>query len=113
MTVEQPMVSRAGWRWYGYGGHFVGNARCAYHLATLVGEYFVSTVGDYRPRDPHIREPIGSGADALFETMVFRCRGFDAQGNPENDLAEIETVRYADSLAAERGHYAMCEKWAR
>lgn len=109
-------ISRAGWRWFGYAGHFVGGKRCAFHLATLVAgdTILVSTLGHYLPRsgDGNTPEPLGSGSDT-FETMVFRCNGIESTGDPNVvDFSAIDMVRYASSLEAERGHYAVCEKWA-
>lgn len=104
-----PLVSRAGWRWFGYGGHLVVSSRCAFHLATLVGGVLVSTIGHWLPKHGDAVEEIGSGR--TFETMVFRCSGVDAHGNPEHELEAIEATSYNDSVQAERGHYAICERW--
>jgi hypothetical protein len=103
--------SRSGWKWYGYAGHFIGGASCAYHLCTRVGGHLVSTVGDYRNREGK-REKLGAGEDSFFETFVFKCDGEDEHGNPILDFSEIDGERYADSLSAERGHYSFCEKYA-
>lgn len=106
--------SRAGWKWYGYAGHFIGGSSCAYHLCTRVGAFLVSTVGDYRP--PSMggkRETLGASSDSFFETYVFRCDGETEGGDPIiPEFSEIDGERYADSLSAERGHYRYCEKYA-
>lgn len=106
------MKSREGWKWYGFAGHLCVGRRCAFHLCTRVGPYLVSTVGAYYPKDSDDCETIGAGKDDYFETMVFPCHGDDADGNPNNDLSEIECVRYSESIKAERGHYVLCEKYA-
>lgn len=106
------MTSHAGWKWYGYAGHFICGSKCAFHLATRVNGFLISTVGDYRP-DGKKPEPLGAEKDSLFETFVFRCGGDDIYGNPNiADYAEIDVERYAKSNAAERGHYRYCEKYA-
>lgn len=37
------------WIWYGHAGHFICGRWCRFHLATKVGKYLVSTVGEYWP----------------------------------------------------------------
>lgn len=100
------------WKWYGYAGHFIGGPSCTYHLSTRVGGYLISTVGDYRPYgNNHERQTIGAGADSFYETYVFRVTGED-DGNPTLvDWSEIDGERYAESLAAEAGHYRYCWKY--
>lgn len=106
------MIPRSEWKWYGYAGHLIVSARCAYHLCTRIGDYLVSTVGDYRP-DGKKRETIGAGDAAFFETYVFKCGGEGSSGDPiVADLSEIDGERYAESIEAERGHYRYCEKYA-
>lgn len=107
-----PMTSRAGWKWYGYAGHLCVGKRCAFHLATRIGGFLISTVGDYYPPNSSRRETIGCGTDDFFETFVFHCQGDDKNGNPIIDPSEIDGERYADSNAAENGHYRYCEKYA-
>ena len=69
-------------------------------------------MGDYRP-DGRKRETIGAGAEAFFETFVFKCGGEDANGDAIiSDLGEIDSRRYAKSIDAERGHYEFCERYA-
>lgn len=104
--------SRAGWKWYGYAGHFIGGSSCAFHLSTGIPGFLISTVGDYRPGRTEKRETLGAADDSFFETFVFKCEGEDANGNPIINYSEIDGNRYADSLSAERGHYEFCEKYA-
>lgn len=37
------------WKWFGNNGHFICGRWCRFNLATKVGKYFVSTVGEYWP----------------------------------------------------------------
>ena len=110
----EKLKSRDGWKWYGYPGHLIVGAKCAYHLATRVGDYFISTVGDYRANGIDLpAETIGAGKDSFYETCVFRCDGDNENGDPNiTDWGEIDGERYASSIEAERGHYSYCEKYA-
>ncbi len=107
------MESAQGWKWYGYAGHFIASPLCCFHMSTRVGRHLISTIGDYRPRGPDGKqEPIGAGKDSLFETYVFECDGDDADSNPNVlSFTEVDGIRYATSLAAERGHYEFCRKY--
>jgi len=107
------MTPEKDWKWYGYAGHLIVSARCAYHLTTRIGDYLISTVGDFRP-DGDERAPIGAGPDAFFETYVFDCLGEDKEGNPIlKEFCEIDGQRYAESLLAEKGHYRYCRKYSK
>lgn len=111
MTALQ---SKAGWKWYGFPGHYICADRCKYHLCTsIAGKYLVSTVGLFvidPLNNPDGIEEVGVGR--LFETMVFGMDGEDEFGNPNRESDSLECVGYNDSMDAERGHYAMCEKYA-
>jgi hypothetical protein len=106
------MRSGADWRWFGYAGHLRVPAKCVFHMSTHIpaAGVLVSTIGDYRPGDGKKgRDTIGSGAADYYETMVFECYGVAASGDPSiESLAELECVRYAESIDAERGHYDIC-----
>lgn len=93
MTVE-----RSAWKWFGNAAHLIVARDCRFHLATLVGPWLVSTVGEYLP-DSQVRETIASsrgvelrgrgdarehdfmkrvgyleiGLGRKYETMVFRA----------------------------------------
>lgn len=112
--ARDAMQSRAGWKWYGYAGHFIGGKSCSYHLCTRVGAFLISTVGDYYPHGSRgQRERLGASDDSWFETFVFRCKGEDENGDPIiPEFQEIDSERYAASIEAERGHYRFCEKYA-
>lgn len=108
--ANDAMVSGAGWRWFGYAGHFCGGGKCRFHLSTLVGTVLVSTVGDYTP-DGETPTPLGIDG-RLFETHVFRCDGIDANGDPKVlDWTAIDGVGYRRSRLAEEGHYEVCRRW--
>jgi hypothetical protein len=135
-------VPKAEWRWFGNAGHFICAEWCRFHLCTQVGEYLVSTVGEYVP-DEGVREIIAQsrgivlkgrgderrtdymrkigfeeiGCDRLYETMVFRagkpCSSAACGcGLPAIDGSELDSLSYNTAKAATAGHVELCEKWA-
>ena len=119
--------------WMGHPGHFIGGSDCRYHLNTYVNGYIVSTVGEYCPSTVYERgtfrarrgddppEPLGSGKESLYETVVFEatrrepddmdagfkscCPWFQASGDC------LDSRRYATADDAAAGHAEMLEKW--
>ena len=51
------MIEEKEWKWYGHPGHFICAFDCRFHLCTEIGEYLVSTVGEYLPEEG-LREKI-------------------------------------------------------
>ena len=39
------------WKWYGHAAHFICGRWCRFHLATKVGKYLVSTIGEFVPQE--------------------------------------------------------------
>lgn len=109
------MTPKYEWVWYGYAGHLCVGTRCAYHLCTRVGGFLISTVGHYLPKGDDKMAAIGASCHDYFETMVFPCGQRDnPSGDPDIiDFVELECTRYAKSIDAERGHRAICEKYAK
>src|SRR5262245_46801635 len=85
-SAWRSVVPYRGWQWYGNAGHFICGRWCRFHLATRVGPWLVSTVGEF----VHPRHGGGSeieearwlranwpgediGLDRKYETMVFRA----------------------------------------
>ena len=98
--MSELLAARETWEWFGHSGHLIVGKDCRFHLATKVGPWWVSTVGEYLP-DSGVRdisakargiampdgikgdaarswwiqnvgyEPIGAGKDSIYETMVF------------------------------------------
>lgn len=107
-------VPKSRWIWCGYAGHFIAARDCAMHMNTRVGDYRISTIGDYRPRHLERDEMTEVGCDRKFETYVFRVAGEGEHGEGEVvDWGEIDSDGYNEPLDAERGHMAMCERYAR
>lgn len=110
-------IPESEWRWCGMPGHFIGARDCWFHLTTRVGGFRVSTVGDYFPpgRDEDGGpKPLGAG-DRTYETYVFSAEDGGDCGNDVGvvaDWIEIDSKGYADRAEAERGHMAMCRKYA-
>jgi hypothetical protein len=140
--MKSTSISKIDWKWFGHAGHFICAQWCRFHLCTLVGNYLVSTVGEYVP-DEGVREIHcdvrgitlkGRGDERLadymnkvgfqeigcgrkYETMVFKagnpCSVKECHcGLPEISGSELEADGYNEAGAATAGHYAMCEKWS-
>ena len=107
------MIPPDEWVWCGYAGHFIGAANCLLHLHTRVGDFRISTVGDYRPRGDQGPQSIGAGEESLFETFVFPVVGKGHHGEGEVlSWSEIDSEWYSTPEDAERGHMDFCRKYA-
>lgn len=105
-------IPPAEWVWCGYPGHFCGADRCRLHLNTRVGDYRISTVGDYWPRDGQGPQDVGAGRK--YETFVFRVEGKGHHGEGEVvSWLEIWSRGYNSAEGAERGHMNACRLFAR
>ncbi|MGD0968648.1 MAG: hypothetical protein ABR949_10205 [Candidatus Aquilonibacter sp.] len=113
-------IPESEWKWYGHVAHFICGARCRFHLATEIGKYLVSTVGEMPPtRDAYSDTFEDIGLGRKYETMVFEVGGHCVEaecgqcGLPHPDsYSELDADGYNDAGAATRGHYAMCERAA-
>ena len=119
------------WKWFGVSAHFICGTWCRFHMATKVGKYLVSTVGQYvAPRRSGGHEAIEAawlkehpngeeiGCGRFYETMVFKAGKPCAAetcgcGLPGIDGNELDTYGYLTAGEATRGHMAMCNKWAK
>ena len=106
------------WIWYGYPAHFICASRCAFRMATKVGRYIVSTVGDMRDdRGDATSQTIGH--DRTYETMVFarshKCReeGCGCGQYRIDPSSEVEMVPANDAATARKNHMATCRKYAK
>jgi hypothetical protein len=115
--VDAESVPHSEWNWYGMAAHFIGASDCLFHMATEIGGYMISTVGDYRPRECDgsrgDRTSIGFGRD--YETFVFKTSGRECGCGccmPGLDLCEIDSEPANDPATARINHMAMCEKYA-
>jgi hypothetical protein len=104
--------------YFGNAAHFIGADDCHFHIATQIGEYLISTVGEYRPLKEtggylYGREPVEIGINRKYETMVFRAAG-PCQcgcGMPEHSGSEIDFSGYNTRAEANVGHEALCAKY--
>lgn len=122
-----PEVPATEWVYYGSSGHFICGRWCRFHLATKIGKWFISTVGEFvHPKDSGGSEatearyltdnPLGAdiGYGRKFETLVFQYEGeCDCGcGLPHTIGFELDSSCYNDRKSANEGHLAMCKKWA-
>lgn len=115
------MTNRANesvWRWFGFPGHLIVSNMCRFHMATQVGKYLISTVGEYRPEgDGKPRRTIGAGDQSFFETYVFEAGQTCSVagcgcGMPDISGSEIDGERSATAGDATAKHYEYCNKYA-
>ncbi len=132
-------MKKEDWVWMPHPAHFICAQDCNFHLATCVGNFIVSTVGEYFPPDG-VREIIAKsrgvtlkgigderrhsymtqigyediGYNRKYETMVFPAMnvGGCCPYRPA-DHCEKDMVGYNDPESAFKGHMELCEKWSR
>lgn len=77
--VERGATAPSEWNWFGHAGHFICGQSCRFHLCTQVGDFLVSTVGEYWPERP-VREIHADVADPAWLRANRHLRGdeFDA-----------------------------------
>jgi len=104
------------WIWYGNAGHFCASSQCRFHLCTEIGDYLISTVGEYyRDQDDKEMSTLGIGSKDFYETYVFRRTKERCKcgcGLPDIELSEIDGTRYATPREANEGHIRFCEKYS-
>jgi hypothetical protein len=130
MTKKAKPIPQAEWEWFGTPGHFICAQWCRFHLTTVVGNYIISTVGEYvHPRHSGGVEAQESkwlaknwpgediGAGRKYETMVFkagRCTATSCGCQlPEISGTELDMKGYNTRVDATRGHIELCTTWAR
>ena len=103
----------------GCAGHLIVSDFCLFRRHTQVGNYRVSTVGNYFPPNSKERHTIGAGENSFFETMVFRTSDAPAKGSEDCgcreviDWCEIACKRYATAGDAQAGHEAFVAEYER
>lgn len=60
------MIDKREWIWMGHPAHFICAHDCRFHLATVVGKYIISTVGEHLPDAP-VREIIAKSTGVKLE----------------------------------------------
>lgn len=108
------------WVWMPHAAHWILGSRCRFHLATYVGKYIVSTVGECPKsgedwRETQNFERVGTGKEC-YETMVFL-----AERAPNNTCCpwrqasgtDVDGKRYLTAEDAREGHMTFCKKWGK
>jgi hypothetical protein len=60
------VIPREEWEWFGAAGHFICGSKCRFHMATAVGPYLVSTLGEYLP-DSNVRDILAESRGIVLE----------------------------------------------
>lgn len=94
-------------KFYGFAGHFINSAKCAYHLATNIdNKILISTVGHYILEGKLSKINL----DSYYESFVFSIDGEDYNGNPiQGEL--LESIKTDGSIEAEKTHYLLLDKY--
>lgn len=87
--------------YFGQPGHFIAAAQCRFHIHTHVGDFCISTVGEYFPLGSNEMEPLGGQRTDLYETMVFRL---GPDGQVKDYGSPVFTDRYSNRDAANLWH---------
>ena len=91
-------MSASDWKWFGSPAHFICAEWCRFHMATLVGNYVVSTVGEYIP-DESVRE------------LLAESRGLKLEGRGEARRADWLKKNGFEELGYQRTYETMVFKW--
>ena len=132
LREQGEIVSPEQWKWFGDPGHFICGRWCRFHLATQVGAFFVSTVGNYvHPRHSNGSEqqdaqycqqnPDGEeiGIARHYETMVFNAgppcdkEGCDCGMPCPEEFSALDALGANTRGKATANHYELCERAAR
>lgn len=133
-------MKKENWVWMPHAAHLCVARHCRFHLATYVGKYVVSTVGEWVPDslvqaiiyqsrkggtlprgdegENKFLKDIGFqeiGAGRTYETMVFLGEKHKSDCCPWRIASgvELDTDGYSTADAAARGHMELCKKWSR
>lgn len=119
-------MKKEDWIYMPHPGHFMCARHCRFFLNTCVGDYIVSTVGEYIPdafggigndRMADCGEKVDFeeiGHKRKYETMVFKAQKSEHECCPFEMVSgdSLDFEGYNDSGEAFRGHVKMCEKWS-
>jgi hypothetical protein len=111
------MTDRSQWIWMPHAGHFFGADDCKFRLNTCVGDYIVSTVGEYLPLIYKEFQALGYNKKyepMTYETMVFESKDINEGCCSKEAVIEkdVETARYNSPKDAYEGHINLCLKWS-
>lgn len=135
-------MKKQNWIWMPHPGHLIVATDCRFHLNTYVGNYIVSTVGEYEPgmevreiqanvkglqlegrgdaRRADAMEKLGFtelGMDRIYETMVFKAVRAPATEAccpwRQKSGSNIDFYGYNKVEDAVAGHMKFCLKWSK
>jgi len=110
--MDLPKIPHSEWKWGGVAAHLIVANDCRFHMVTQVGDYIVSSIGDYRPASKG-GEMDTIGHERFYETYVFPAAEPHPCGCPQvSGYEEIDALPANDCGEATRNHMAMCLKWA-
>lgn len=112
--MKQIVASK--WKWYGHAAHFIAADNCLFHMTTVIGDYIISTIGDYYPKNERSSNPTQIGLDRLYETYVFidtKRRCSEKCKCPLADGGEIDALHANDRVTANANHTKLCRKYAK
>lgn len=113
-------ISKSDWVWLPHAAHFCGANECNFKMATIVGDFIVSTIGEYYPLHmilSGINKMQEIGANRLYETMVFikkimpkgaHCDCCKFTIHP----SEVDFIDYSNGSDAMNGHMNSCYKYS-
>lgn len=77
-------ITRDKWIWFGHAAHFICAKDCKFFMATKVGKYIISTVGEYLP-------------DYRIQKIYADSRGIEIKGiGDEWDRNYLQKIGYED-----------------
>lgn len=102
------------WIFMPHPAHFILSDRCRFVLATYVGGYIISTVGELLVR-PEDKEYGNVGFNRKYETMVFKSEKSEEKCCPFTIKVEdnVQTEGYNTAEEARKGHMKLCNKWSK
>lgn len=127
---QKTAIPESQWKWYGKAGHCIIGHWCRFHMLTHVGNWLISTIGEYvHPRnskgtekddykwweDNYPGEDLGSGFQ--YETFVFKagnpCREEGCNcGQPTlSDTSEVDVIGANNAKEATAAHMTLCKKY--
>lgn len=108
-------MKKADWIWMPHAAHLCVGHDCSFHLATYVGKYIVSTVGEWRYNQQNPQDFKEIGYNRKYETMVFKAEPSKHKCCPYHIVVaeEVDFAGYNTADDAYAGHLEMCEKWAK
>ncbi len=87
-------MSKADWVWMPHPAHFICARDCRFHLATKVGDFIVSTVGELLP-DSAVRE------------IYAECRSITLEGEGDARLTDWMTKAGYEDIGYQRKYETM------